>query len=438
MNRKLIAAIAVYFGLIALCCIVLYAVPSVRGMLERTYIAEYGSIDVKDDVSAFVVRDEKVYVAGQASLINRLAEPDKLVKAHTKVVELTPDEESIEIDEAAEAAREAGKTGEDADDETAAAGKYTDMLEELGDAVRTTNKGYNKGAGYISYYIDGAEAALSTENLDILTKKELKSLTKRRAVEVPSRKCRSGYPIFKVVKNAKWYIIYYLSNEEAAKYEPGSSVTIDINGEPVDVIVSQVREEGDESRIVLSCKTFFDGFLEKRTLDTTVTLVSAEGLVLQDSSIVDSPDGRRGVFVKNKLGEHVFKPIKVKADDGKRCVVFSDLYVDSEGRFVETIATYDEIISEPTEEDLEALAEEVKERQKAEAAEKAAAEKAAAEEEAAEKAAAQNAAEEAKKAKAEAEKKAKEAEEAAKEAEKKAKEAEEAAKEAEKKDKDKD
>ena len=123
---------------------------------------------------------------------------------------------------------------------------------------------------------------------------------------------------------------------------------------------SRVDSGTKTSKIALSCKSFFDGFFEMRELDTTVTFVSAEGLVLEDSSIVEAPDGRRGVFVKNKLGEHVFKPIRAKADDGTKCVVFADIYVDAEGNFVETIKTYDEIIAEPTEDDLASLKKKVK------------------------------------------------------------------------------
>ena len=37
-NKKLIVAFLVYVGLVALCCIALYVVPSVIGMFERTYM----------------------------------------------------------------------------------------------------------------------------------------------------------------------------------------------------------------------------------------------------------------------------------------------------------------------------------------------------------------------------------------------------------------
>ena len=61
------------------------------------------------------------------------------------------------------------------------------------------------------------------------------------------------------------------------------------------------------------------------------------------------------MFVINKLGEHVFTPVRTKADDGTKCVVYSDIYVDENGNYVETIGTYDEIIAEPSEEDIASL-----------------------------------------------------------------------------------
>ena len=394
LSRKSIVAILVYIALIALCCIVVYAVPSVRGMLEKTYIAQNGTIDVKDEVSGFIVRDEVVYAAGQKSKINRLAETDKLVKARTKVVELTPtdvdpeeaqeeaaDEKPSAIRKAAEDAlakatgkKKSGKkeekkeeakdkeksseeteAKEEAEDTAEKTGKYKSIMEELGDSVKVTEDGSTRDAGYISYFVDGAETKLSKQALDGLTEKDLKELTGRKAVKTPEKHCGKGYPVFKVVSNSKWYLVFFVENDEAAKYVEGETLTIDINGEPATVNVAMTDSGTRTTKVALSCKAFFDGFFEMRELSTTVTFVSASGLVLEDSSIVEAPDGKRGVFVKNKLGMHVFKPIRAKADNGTKCVVYSDLYVDDEGNFVETIHTYDEIISEPTEEDLEGL-----------------------------------------------------------------------------------
>ena len=388
-NKKWIVAVLVYIGLVALCCIALYVVPSVVGMFERTYIAEQGKIDVADEVSAFIVRDERVYVAAQKSTINRLADSDRLVKAGTKVVELTPTAETIDLEaEESEDAEESkdktsaddsGKTKEKKDDKKAdekkaegdketeeeaeeqdaklgiLGSRYSGIMEELGDNYSVTEDGTTRTAGFVSYYVDGAEAKLSTKAIESLNYSDLKELTGRKAVKVASKNCGKDYPVFKIVRNRKWYLIYYLSKEDAAKYTAGDTVYIKVNDENVPVTVRDVVEEGKNVRITLTCKTFFDGFLEERNLDTKVTVESAEGLVIEDGSIVEAPDGRRGVFVINKLGEHVFTPVRTKADDGTKCVVYSDIYVDENGNYVETIGTYDEIIAEPSEEDIATL-----------------------------------------------------------------------------------
>ena len=397
-NKKWIVAFLVYVGLVALCCIALYVVPSVIGMFERTYIAEHGKIDVADEVSAFIVRDEVVYAAAQKSKINRLADSNRLVKAGAKVIELTPTDETINLESEAEeadagadtktdekdaeeakdkektSADDAGKTdgkekdkksegdteaAEEASEQDPKQGlrgsKYSGIMEELGDNYKATENGSTQTAGFVSYYVDGAEAKLSTKAIESLNYKDLKDLTGRKAVKVPSKNCGKDFPVFKIVRNRKWYLVYYLKKEDAAKYTQGDSVLIEVNGENVPVTVREVRDEGKNVRITLTCKTFFDGFLDIRNLDTKVTVESAEGLVLEDGSIVEAPDGKRGVFVVNKLGEHVFTPIKTKADDGTKCVVYSDIYVDDDGNYVETIGTYDEVIAEPSAEDIASL-----------------------------------------------------------------------------------
>ena len=409
-NKKLIVAFLVYVGLVALCCIALYVVPSVIGMFERTYIAEHGKIDVADEVSGFIVRDERVYVAGQKSHIDRRVESGTLVKAGTKVVELTPkDPDEPDEEEEAEATEKAAdskdktgtskdktaeskektdtskdKTADDSkkddkaasdkkdekksekaddkkteeseeEDKTGFLGKYSGIMKDLGDTYSVTESGSTRTAGYVCYNVDGAEARLSTKAIESLNREDLKDLTGRKTVKTPSKSCGKDYPIYKIVRNKKWYLVYYLSKEDAAKYAAGDIVYIEVNDENVPVTVRDVSEAGKNMRITLTCKTFFDGFLDIRTFDTKVTVESAEGLVLEDGSIVEAPDGKRGVFVVNKLGQHVFTPVKTKADDGTKCVVYSDIYVDEGGNYVETIGTYDEIIAEPSDEDIASL-----------------------------------------------------------------------------------
>ena len=421
MKKKWIAAIIIYVALLIACIVVIYVVPSLRGMLEKTYVTEYGKIDIADEVSAYIVRDETVYVAAQDSEIKRVAEHGRLIKAGTRVVELTPivDEDAAVAEAGPDATQEeaeaAAQAREEAPDNISR--RYVKVMEDLGGNVSSSEKGYTGKAGYISYYLDGAEAALSTDRLSDISRSDFEKLTDLKSLETPERKCGKGDPIFKVTSNRKWYLVFYIDNKAGEKYYEGRTVSVDINGKNVPVTVAQVQAGKETTRVTLSCKMFFEGFLEERSLKTKVTVASAEGLVLQDSSIVKKGE-QPGVFVKNKLGEHKFKPISIKADDGERCVVFSDIYVDEGGNYVETLKTYDEIVAEPSEEEIAELQKQAK-KEAAEKAEKEAEEKAkkeAAEKEAAAKAALE--AEKAKAAEAEAEKAKAEAEKAQAEAEK--------------------
>lgn len=334
MSKKWIALLALYLGLLAVCIVALYAIPSVQGILEKTYIAEYGTLDVKDDVSAFVVKDEFVFVAKKSSNLKRVIEEGELVKAATKVVELE--------------ARE----GDDSKDDS-------EIVSELGKSVKETEKGYTSESGYVSYKVSGSEAALTVENMGALTKADYEDLTSRKEKDTGTGRVSEGEPVFRIVKNTKWYLVFYTSKENAARYNDGSYAYMDINDESVRVRVYNVEELENESRVMLECKSFFKGFADTTTLNAPITLASAEGLILKESSIIEN-DGKQGVFTINKLGEHVFKPVSVIASDDGKCVVYSDIFLDADGNFVETIGTYDEIIDEPSEEDLASLKEKKK------------------------------------------------------------------------------
>ena len=389
MKKKWLAIFTVYITMVALCIVIVYVVPSLRGMLEKTYVTEFGRIDITDEVSGFIVRDETVYVADKDSKLERLADTDVLIKSGTQVVTLTQDEE--EEQEGSNDAVESERIGS----QNNISHKYTDIMKALDGNVSVTDNGRTHEAGYVSYNVDGTESLFCTDRLFELKQKDYELLKDVKPVGTPEHSCGKGEPVFKIIHNCKWYLVFYIDNKAGEKYYEGRTVSIKVGDRNVPVRVASVEVGKKTTKIALSCKAFYDGFVDSRTLDTTVTVASAEGLVLQDSSIVMKGE-QKGVFVKNKLGEHVFKPISIKADDGERCVVFSDIYVDENGNFVETIKTYDEIVTAPDEEEIAELQEQLKREQAEEAARKAEEEKAAAERAEAEKAAAERAQERAK------------------------------------------
>lgn len=308
--------------------LVIYVIPSVRGMLVSTYLAEQGEISLTDEVEAYVVRDERVYVAGKSANVKHIADSSKLYKAGTRVVEMT-----------GEGVPSSGQV-------------YTQILASLEGKVKETEEGYTKYAGYIVYKVDGLERKLKPNKVKKLTHEELEDASSVVMKKTAAGDCAKGDPIFKVVKNGKYYLICFIDNDEAERYYEGQTVTVTVDDQNISAKVTAVQKDEIETKIVLKCGMMYENYLTDRKVDITITTAGAKGLKIEDKSIFEK-NGQKGVLVKNKIGEYVFKPVCIKADDGEYCIVYQDIYMDENSNFVETISIYDEVIAKPSEKDIE-------------------------------------------------------------------------------------
>lgn len=326
-NKKLLTGVIAYFALIFICMLVIYVIPSVRGMLVDTYLAEQGEINLTNEVEAYVLRDEKVYVTKKATTIKRVAETGKLYKAGNKIVDMSG--EGI----------------------PSSNNKYSQIVSRIGKKIKKTDTGNTKFAGYIIYKVDGAEGELRPQRINKLKHDDFEQYCSLELKNTAKGKCAAGDPIFKVVKNGKYYMILYLTPEEGERYYEGNTVTVSVGDRDITATVKDVKKGKKETKVVLKCGMMYDGCLTDRKVDVVVTTSSAKGLKLQDKSIV-TKNKMKGVLVKNKIGNYVFKPISIKADDGENCVVYQDIYMDKDSNFVETISIYDEIVAEPSKKDV--------------------------------------------------------------------------------------
>lgn len=320
--------ILVYVIALVACMVCIYVVPSLAGLLENTYIVEHGSIEQSEDYKACVVRNETVYVAEKAASVNRLCKKDILVRSGTAVVELS------------------GSGNEEQD------AKYEQILSALGESKQSSS-GAAGVAGYVSYSVDGTEAKLTYDNIFKLSESKIKEYQEASLAKTASGKCAKGEPIFKITENGDWWLVFFTDKEDAKNYTEGALLDVEINGELVPAYVDSVKNsKKGQSRIVLSCNTFVENYLTMRSADIKVVMASAEGLLVNNSSIVEK-DGHKGVLIKDKLGKSVFKRIGILADNGEVSAVSEDVFMDEKGNFVETIDVYDEIVSSPSKSDIE-------------------------------------------------------------------------------------
>lgn len=310
MNKKLLTTIIAYLGLILLCVVIVYAVPGIKGLLVDTYITEQGEIVLSDEVDAYLVRDEQVYWTKSTGKIERLAKQGKLYKAGTKIINMVDDDGNV-----------------------------------------VTDGCFSTKAGYVVYSFDGYEKKIKTSRIDKIKKKTYENTKGVSKTKCGKHRVASGGALYKVIKNGKWYITFFVDVKEADKYIEGNDAYINIDNENIKTEIYSVAKGKHTGRVILRCGKMFEGCLTERCMNLEIVAANATGLVIENKSIIKKGK-KKGVLVKNKMGQYIFKPICVKATDGEKSIVYQDIYMDEKSNFVETLKIYDEIIAKPSKEDI--------------------------------------------------------------------------------------
>lgn len=305
---------------------IIYVLPTVAGLFDRTYVAKYGEIEVACEVEGCLVREETLYTADRAGTVTREVKEGTLVKGDQTVVTFS------------------GKGNDKKND------RHTALLKKLGKNAPEAKNGVTPVSGYISYQVDGLEY-LNESALLKLTGKSYDKLGDGKQTELPSGKVAKGDPVFKLVENGNWWLVFYTDKETAERFAEGASVTVRREEEEMTAVVEQVKASDDRVKIVLHSGTYYKDYLTDRAVSVTVLTARADGVVLESGSIIEK-GGRKGVLTKNKVGKLIFKPVSIKADNGEEAAVYGDYYMDSEGNFVETVNPYDEVVKSPSKKDI--------------------------------------------------------------------------------------
>ena len=312
---------AIYVIALITVLVIVYVLPSVAGLFDRSYVAKYGNVEVKDETEGYIVRNETVYTAGKAGNVKRTVTEGELVKGNSKVVKISGEGASSSSD------------------------KYDSLLKKIKkeDAVISTDNGNTEHPGYITYKLDGLEY-LNSDNIFNMSENQFEKLGKSKISELSDGKVAKGEPVFKVIENGSWWYIFYADSETANHYAKGQNVKISIANKNMNaVVVGLHKGKGKSARIILRCRQYFDGFTTGRFEKASVVILT--------KSIVKK-DGKKGVITKDKIGRLRFKAISIKANNGEKAAVYEDIYMDSKGNYVKTISTYDEVVKSPSRRDI--------------------------------------------------------------------------------------
>lgn len=321
MKKKKLGLI-IFFTLLVLLFIAIYVIPSITGAFQKTEIIEYGGLQVTDKVACYFVREETVYLASKAGSISYYIEQGQQLRKGVRVLDVVSDVE------------EGGDSIYPSIFETATA---------FGVPFGEPQTGYvSQLNGAISYFVDGFEAGLTPENMGTIPKDSL--VDKKISVKNIVRESTvTGDPLYKLIDDNQWYVMYWTSAQNIVKYEKGNDVTLKLPKGEVDGKVYDIIDEGGEFRIILSFNRYYEDFDSLREIEAEVVTSNQVGLIINNKSI-KSKKGQTGVYVKDVTGEFLFTPVKILSTDGEFSIVSVSTFIDKDGNEVETVNTYDEIL----------------------------------------------------------------------------------------------
>ncbi len=302
---------------------IIYIIPGLTGALKKTEVLQYGNMQVKDDVTAYIVRDETVYASTVGGNINYLIEDDELVKKGTSILLL-----------------DGTASGEDySDPAKGITTKLRGKIQSLDTMVAPTG-------GIVSYYIDGNEGRLTPTNMEKISSKKVMRMTGAHQNLVRT-KTDKNMALYKIFNHHEWYILMWIDEGRIANYSTNKQVTVKLPDGEVKAHVNSIIDDNDKWRVVLRCNRDYAELGKLRSVKAEVVTADYSGLFVSNESLTTDDKQRVGVYVKGKDGSFRFQPVKSLASDGKKTMVAMSYYYDTEGKRVDTVDIYDEIMKNP-------------------------------------------------------------------------------------------
>jgi hypothetical protein len=335
-------AIAVFFVLaVAGLSVAIFVVPDLMNAMLKTTVLEYGDLSISDTVTAYIVRDETVYVAARSGEIRYYVGEGVKVRKDVKLLDIIGGKASAPPT----AAGEDGAAPLEAGAEEMAA-----LRDRVGAAGVTQERNEASGTGVVSYYIDGHETTFSFENIP--------SLTRRTAAEADGHVVNvtrhGGYvtlgePIYKLTDNTQWRMVFWFdkSSGSVVNYKSGESVTVGMDGGGnVAGRIEDVVDQGDAWMVTLYFDRYYESMARVRSVTATVAVADYRGLLI-DNGDMTARDGVIGVYARQKNGDFKFVPVNVLRSDGSRSIISMSSFTAPDGKEVKTVNIYEEILRDP-------------------------------------------------------------------------------------------
>jgi putative membrane fusion protein len=321
----------IYIFIIALVTlyVVIEIVPFLTGALTGTEVLKYGELKIEQEVVCYLVRNETVFGAPETGDVKYKFEEGTLVKKGAKVLTFTKDS-SITKEEETELQKKSN---------------FKTLISRLGNNLIADQSFTAVIRGVFSTNVDGYEGIFTPSSIEELNYQEVSGMT-IKSQDVAQKYALQGEPLYKISDNSTWYMVFWVKSDEATKYQTNATVTVSLPDGNVLATVDRLVADEDMMMVVLKTNRYYKGFASQRKVQANILMVDQRGLLVSNDSIT-TKEGVTGVYIKNTIGDYVFKPIRTIATDGNKTLVLEDVYYDEEGQPVDTVNVYDEVLKKP-------------------------------------------------------------------------------------------
>lgn len=210
-------------------------------------------------------------------------------------------------------------------------------------------------SGIISYRVDGLESVLTTEDFTKFNKSFLQDLKLKTGQIVASNE-----EVGKIINNYQCYIVFNSNTNEAKNSKVGDTIKIRVqNSDTLKASVENIIDEDDESKtITVKITNDVEKLIAYRKISFDIIWWDAEGFRIPNEAIKE--ENGLSYVVRNRNGYYNKMLVKILKQNDEYCIVrqykteeLEELgFTSSQIYSMRNIALYDEIVLNPTDEQM--------------------------------------------------------------------------------------
>ena len=210
-------------------------------------------------------------------------------------------------------------------------------------------------SGIVSYRVDGLESVLTTEDFTKFNKSFLQDLKLKTGQTVASSE-----EVGKIINNYQCYIVFNSNTNEAKNSKVGDTIKIRVqNSDTLKASVENIIDEDDESKtITVKIANDVEKLIAYRKISFDIIWWDAEGFRIPNEAIKE--ENGLSYVVRNRNGYYNKMLVKILKQNDEYCIVrqykteeLEELgFTSSQIYSMRNIALYDEIVLNPTDEQM--------------------------------------------------------------------------------------